>query len=206
MKIRHLILIAPTGALLLQIGCSTTSGSNGAANNTTCDLKAAPICKALDYTSLDSTPVSFMSDLFEPIIRPTCNTSSCHGTPLAQRTVDYPGAGLYLGPSFNNDTTDDLALRTMIVGELLGNSTTAPSEKIVVPNEPANSFLMLKLTGCQNTANLTCTVQSPEASETDTGCGDTMPAPCFAQMSNLTLSDAQIAIFARWIAQGANAD
>lgn len=206
MKIRHLILSAPALLVLPQIGCSTSSGNGTGSNNTTCDPKSPPTCKALDYTTLDSATVSFASDLFEPIIRPTCNTNSCHGIPLTQRTSDYPGAGLYLGPATTNDTTDDITLRTMIVGELLGNSTTAPSAKIVVPNQPANSFLMLKLTGCQNTANLSCTVQSADVSETDTGCGDTMPAPCFAQMSDLTLTDAQIATFARWIAQGANAD
>ena len=46
-------------------------------------------------------------------------------------------------------------------------------------------------------------VQSVSASETKPGCGDCMPPSRFTQTSNVALSDAQIATFARWIAQGA---
>jgi hypothetical protein len=109
-----------------------------------------------------------------------------------------------LGPLASDSATPvDDALLATINGELLAASATAPSMKIVTPSDPANSFLMLKLTGCENTKSLTCTVQSVTASETKAGCGDPMPPSCFAKTDSLTLTDVQIATFARWIAQGA---
>jgi hypothetical protein len=203
MKIRYLILAVPALLVLPQIGCSSTTGTSG--DSSDC-LKnpITPTCKTLDYTNLDSTPVSFKTDIFGPIIRPTCNSVACHGNPLSMKNADFPPGGLYLGPLASNNATpvDDTLLAT-INGELLAPSQTAPSMKIVAPSDPANSFLMLKLTGCENTKGLTCTVQSVMYSETKTGCGDPMPPSCFARTDSLTLSDAQIATFARWIAQGA---
>jgi hypothetical protein len=203
MRFVDLILAAPALFVLSQMGCS--SSGNGS-SDATCSANnpIMPTCKALDYTTLDTTAVSFKGDVFTAIIRPTCNSSACHGVPLAQSTGVYPGAGLYLGPAASdNSTTVDATLLATIWGELQRSSATAPSMKIVAPTDPANSFLMLKLTGCQNTKSLTCMVQSVSASETKTGCGDSMPPSCFAQSSNVALSDAQIATFARWIAQGA---
>src|SRR3978361_1030037 len=79
MKIRYLI---PAGAALVvasQIGCSTSGGASG--GSTDClQTPITPTCKALDYTKLDATVVSFKTDVFGPIIRPTCNSVACQGS------------------------------------------------------------------------------------------------------------------------------
>jgi hypothetical protein len=203
MKIRYLLLAAPTVLLLPQVACSSSStpasGSSDCATN-----PITPTCKAISYANLDPTPVSFQNDILGPIIRPTCDSAGCHGTPLSNSSANFPVAGLYLGPASTSMVTPvDATLLATINSELMQSAKTAPSMKIVTPGDPANSFLMLKLTGCQNTKSLSCTVQSAMYSETKTGCGDAMPPSCFAQTYSLTLTDAEITTFARWIAQGA---
>lgn len=202
MGFRHLVLIVPSLFVLSAAGCSSTSSDSPGGSGGDCKKVT---CNALDYASLDATPVSFKNDIFTPILRPTCNTSSCHGLALAQKTADLPGAGLYLGPLDKDTvTTVDDNMMALINTELTGASRTAPSMKLAAAGDPANSFLMLKLTGCQNTKSLSCTVQSVTLSETKSGCGDTMPASCYTQMNGLTPpTQAQLTIIARWIAQGA---
>jgi len=202
MKFRYLVLVVPALAVLPVAACSSTSDSGSSGGSSNCKTVT---CKAVDYTNLDPTPVSFKDDIFTPIIRPTCNLSSCHG--LAAATPDLPGAQLYLGPMpKDNSVAVDANLMARINAELTGASHTAPAMKIVTPGDPANSFLMLKLTGCQNSKSLSCTVQSVTLSETKAGCGDTMPPSCFAEMpaNQVTLpTEAQLTTIARWIAQGA---
>jgi len=202
MKFRHLVLIVPSLLALPLAACSSTStaGSGGSSG----DCKTVT-CKAIDYTNLDATPVSFKNDIFTPIIRPTCNTSSCHGLPLNRATADLPGAHLYLGPQPTDSSVPiDDNLMGQINTELTSASHTAPTMKIAAAGDPANSFLMLKLTGCQNSKGLSCTLQSADISETKSGCGDTMPPTCYSQMNDVTPpSEAQLTTIARWIAQGA---
>jgi len=204
MKIRYLILATPALLVLPQIGCSSTASPSGSGSTDCMKNPITPTCKTVALGDTTTPVVSFKTDIFGPIIRPTCNSAACHATTLAQRTADFPPAGLYLGPAASDNATQitDTLLST-INGELLLSSKTAPSMKIVAPGDPTQSFLMLKLTGCQNTKSLACTVQSPTLSETMSGCGDTMPPSCFAQSNSVALSDAQIATIGRWIAQGA---
>ena len=204
MKFRHLVLMVPSLIALPIAACSSTSNTPAGGSGGDCKTVT---CNALDYTNLDPTPVSFKNDIFTPIIRPTCNTSSCHGLNPMYATADLPGAHLYLGPlATDTVTTVDDTLMAQINNELVGASQTAPSIKIAAAGDPANSFLMLKLTGCQNSKSLSCTVQSADLSETKTGCGDTMPPSCYAQDPTNKLTpptQAQLMTIARWIAQGA---
>ncbi len=208
MKFRHLVWILPSLVMLPVAACSsTTSGTNGTGGTSSGGDCKTITCNAIDYTNLDPTPVSFKDDIFTPIIRPTCNSSSCHGLTVAQGTADLPGARLYLGPiSADTITPIDDNLMATINAELVGNAHTAPSLKIAAAGDPAHSFMLLKLTGCQNSQGLSCTLQSADLSETKSACGDTMPPSCYTQMSEGTVvppTTAQLTIIARWIAQGA---
>jgi hypothetical protein len=75
--------------------------------------------------------------------------------------------------------------------------------KIVAPTDPVNRFLMLELTGCQDTKNPSGMVQSVSASETKTGFGHSMPPSGFAQDVERSRERRADRAFGRWIAQGA---
>ncbi len=77
-------------------------------------------------------------------------------------------------------------------------SKTAPSMNLVTAGNPAQSFMMLKLDGCQDSAGLTCTPQPGAVSSS--ACGDPMP-----QASPILTSDERN-LFRRWIAQGAQSN
>jgi len=197
MKIQHLFLI-PSVLATLALGCAS---SDKKAADDGCPNNPQITCKAVSAAASMGADVSFKNDVFMPIMHSTCNSIVCHSTPPSQAVGDYPPAGLYLGPGDQDPdsavTPDVLA---QVVMDLQAKSKTAPTMNIVTPGDPASSFLMLKLSGCQNTASLACTVQSKSLSETKTGCGDTMPPTCAGLPA---LTDAQVATFARWIAQGA---
>ncbi|MBX3126128.1 MAG: hypothetical protein KF718_05405 [Polyangiaceae bacterium] len=155
-----------------------------------------------DYAAFDGqTPaVSFEADVM-PIFRRACGFSVCHGS------ATKPAASLFLGPrcpSQKDDptcTTDgpDDAGRQAIIDAILGvASSTAPAMDIVSANDPANSFLMLKMDGCHDSAGLTCTPQP--GAKGDDPCGDAMP------QTSSSLCDDERDVVRRWIAQGAKND
>jgi hypothetical protein len=159
-------------------------------------------------TDLMNPVVSFKTDLYPSVIRPTCATITCHGAkPGADAASSAPGtypmAELYLGPPSSDTTTPtDAALMTTIITSLKAASKTAPAVKIVAPGDPGNSFLVAQIYGCQNEHGYTCSVDSKWASFvhcTTSACGDVMPDPLEAAQ----LSVAQKDTFRRWIAQGA---
>jgi hypothetical protein len=69
---------------------------------------------------------------------------------------------------------------------------------LVAAADPAQSFMMLKMDGCQDAAGLSCTPQ-PGAVGTN-ACGDSMP------QSSPILSRDERDLFRRWIAQGAQSN
>lgn len=90
----------------------------------------------------------------------------------------------------------DLAGRQEIIDAIVGvASKTAPEMPIVTAGSPEQSFLMLKMDGCHNSAGLACTPRP--GAKTNDPCGDSMP-----QTSGL-LCDNERTIVRRWIAQGA---
>jgi hypothetical protein len=97
---------------------------------------------------------------FRQAVEPTlagCSTSTCHST--ATTAVGYPGGQQ---PDFSGGPP---ALRAV----LLGKSLEDPSMPLVAPGDPGGSFLWLKVTGRQASA---------DCSRGDLGwCGDPMGAP-----------------------------
>jgi hypothetical protein len=162
-----------------------------------CKTEKAEVCPSscpYDYASFEAgEPVSFKDEVF-PLMRQSCAKNTCHG-PTDPTKAD---GKLYLGPPASDQTVIiDLALRQQVGANLVGkDSATAPAMKIVAAGDPANSFLMLKVDGCQETAGLAC--KSPD--DKVSGCGDRMPD------GDDGLCEPQRDVFRRWIKQGAVID
>lgn len=119
-----------------------------------------------------------------PFFSTMCAFVGCHDGNTKQ-------AGLFLGPNFLDGPASS-AVRAEVHASLLAQSTTAPVMRRVTPFDPAKSFLMVKITGCQNQLGLEC-----GGAVRGKPCGDRMPA-----LSD-ELPDDKKAMLARWIAKGA---
>lgn len=176
-----------------QAACSSDSEPNTEPEPAIAFCGVADTCPP-DTTGVDLTStVSFRADVFEPIFQTSCNDRLCHGHQTLSR------GGLWLGPS-SGEVPDEL-LET-VIATLLEPSSTAPAMKNVEPGDPARSFLMLKVDGCQNRAGLDCEPQ--EGSLCDADCGDGMPqydSPETNEVFPLTVE--QRHTIRAWIAQGA---
>jgi hypothetical protein len=208
------------GALLTACGSDKTqpTGTGGAPGNGpgTCGTD----CVHIDYSCYENMPtVSFKTDLL-PMFGLACVQGDCHGA-----YENAPRAGLNLGykctfdtnakwkctfptaPDPSGDMTkpapDDPILAT-IYASVTGVAATVTdgSVKRVVPGDPANSFLMLKLADQQNSMGYTCMNQDP-SHETPPApkCGVSMPQSqeLYCQGAYRPRFDA----IATWIAQGA---
>ncbi len=171
---------------------------------------SASLCgTCVEPTAIDlTTPtVSFTTDIFEGILRPSCNASTCHGAPTGRDpNGNYPAAQLYLGATSDNlyEVTIDAALMTTVIGNLKADSKTTPGTKIVNPGSPETSFVVAKIYRCQNERGLTCKEQSGKLPLhcSTSACGDPMP-PLDKAGQIVQLSEEQKNTFRRWIAQGA---
>jgi hypothetical protein len=119
-----------------------------------------------------------------PFFSFTCAFHGCHDS-LTRK------AGLYLGSNFV-EGIPDAAVGAEALASLLSKSTTAPALFRVKAFEPGNSFVLIKLQGCQNHLGLDCPDGLPAAP-----CGNTMP-----YLSPELRAD-QKSLIARWIAEGA---
>jgi hypothetical protein len=109
----------------------------------------------------------------EPLFRASCGIgASCHATAQS--------AG---GVQLVTDATYDSAA---LLERLKQKSTHEPSMALVKPGDPANSFLIHKVTG--DFTGLACAA---------TSCGERMP------QRSTPLSDDDIAMLQEWIQQGA---
>lgn len=167
-------------AAAVSIACSSSSQSPGT---------SPAACDSVDYSTFDgqNPAVSFRNDVL-PIQRRACAFSSCHGKLVGSQVE------MYLGPNVSDPAPDDATIAD-IIATMKAPSATAPSMPRVTPGDAQNSFLMLKLDGCQGEANLTCQVQAGALSNNP--CGDTMPR------SGDRLSRAERDVYRRWIIQGA---
>ncbi len=180
-------MIGPKHALAAALSTALVGACGGPEDEPTkCEAPACPV----DVAGMDlTTPkVGFTSQVL-PLFRRSCGLSStCHGSPTSS------ASDLYLGPK-QSDTTTAIDPAKLVAGLLNVPSKTAPSLALVKPSDPAQSFLMLKVDGCQNAAGLACTPQ-PKA-KSGTPCGDRMP------QSSGVLCHEDRDLVRRWIAQGA---
>lgn len=185
------LLIALFAALFGVVGCSCS------------DQEEAPPPKGqcFDYSSWSGgTPTVTALELFADapqagVIRRACNAISCHGADRA------PKGQLYLGPPLYDSTQTPIQMTTLEITTVLSNvvaaaSHTAPGLKLIAPNDPQNSFLMMKLDGCLDAVKAECTSTQPGAFTTNP-CGDFMP------QTGYPLEATDRDKIRRWIAQGA---
>jgi len=191
-------------------------GGMGTAGAGTAGGAATGACNAVNFAAYASMPpVSFVNDLL-PIFGQGCTASDCHN-------VHDKKAGLNLGykcnydpmatwkctfPAMSADPTDvtmpapdDPATQAAMLASLLGPSSTVNGGAMmrVKPGDPANSFIVLKLSDQQNSKGLACTNQDPTRDMTP--CGGFMPltGTAFCEGTSRPRFDAIVA----WIAQGA---
>jgi hypothetical protein len=116
-----------------------------------------------------SCPRSFKRDVI-PILAQSCASQMCHGDPQ-----------------------NDLRLRLVVsdpdavYAELQRDSVAAKGAKLVVPGDPAKSFLYAKIVGDQDAYTDMCTMP---------GCGETMPP-------GSKIPSVQRDTIQQWIAEGA---
>lgn len=204
-----LIALALTAVV---VGCSSDPADTDSDGSADADADGAtePYCGPantcpVDVTGVDlDTPVvSFKADVF-PIFQRTCNDNLCHGAPPAR----YLMADLELGPADGADATDE-ELANIVADLTTKDSAVAPAgTKNVVPGDWQNSFLMLKVDGCQNDAGLACAgnTEAQEDSVCEKSCGDGMPQIDTGKEGEFPLSDADRTTIRRWIHQGALAN
>ena len=131
-------------------GCSDsgTGGSGGSA----CEEIGADGC--FDYACYEPSKdtVTFSGDVL-PVFEQSCALSaSCHGNPLSPSGP--AGYQPYLGEVNPETTPSDVDLIFMVnVG---ADSVRAPSMKIIDPGKPETSFLMHKMDGDLDCAELAC--------------------------------------------------
>lgn len=125
-----------------------------------CSLGSCPVA---DPMAMAGVNVSFKNDLV-PALQRNCNDAPCHGSPRGS------GADLYLSEPAPA-VVDPGAMLARLVGV---PSKTAPALHLVEPGDPARSFLVAKVEGCQENFGFSCTRQA-RASAGSGPCGDTMP-------------------------------
>jgi hypothetical protein len=162
----------------------TSGGGGSSVSSDQCRLEGCPV---VDDAGAGGPQVSFRQDLM-PAIQRNCSDAPCHG-----KEVDG-AAELFLGPPLPAAVDVSSVIRR-IVGV---SSRTAPELRLIAPGDPENSFLLLKVEGCQNTGGLTC--QALLGARSGQPCGDTMPQAarplCNKERANLR----------SWIRQGAQDD
>jgi len=133
----------------------------------------------------EGPPVSFRQDLL-PAIQRNCSDVPCHGKETGG------AAGLFLAPP-----PPAAADASGVLGRLVGvPSRTASGLRLIAPGDPSQSFLVIKVEGCQNALGLTCTAQP--GAVTAGPCGDTMP------QGARPLCNAERVFLRHWIRQGAS--
>jgi|GEM_PF-1116446 len=183
-----------------------TTGSGGELAYTFCGPvdTCPPNIDAVDMT----TPVSFRNDIYTPFFFPGCIGAGCHGN------VDSSSADLYFGTP-GTSSTDPIPLTdaeiTALIAQLKGPAVVAPSAMNVVAGNWEDSFLMMKLDGCQSQHGVACD-QDNTWFETynlcEQTCGDGMPlseGDAINPIPFATTPDQQVAVHKvrAWIAQGA---
>jgi hypothetical protein len=107
---------------------------------------------------------------------------------------------------------DDAAQQALVTYLTTSMSKVSPSTPLVSPGNWQNSFMMMKLDGCQNQMGLDCTPEAVDSSmvcEASEGvyapCGDGMPQSegTATSPTPYPLESAALTKFRAWIQQGA---
>jgi hypothetical protein len=160
---------------------------------------AGPSCNTdYDRIAADTTPTSFIADVM-PIFQISCTASQCHcntdTTPNCLR-VPWPP---YLGVSVGSDVTRAIA-DTVYASLVNVPSSIAQGVMLVAPGNPAESFLVQKISNTQNSQCHDCALTLPGASPP---CGSQMPNVGDELCTAGSDGQARFDTIARWIAQGA---
>lgn len=194
----HGITALVVAALPWSVACSSEDPGSGGNKPSNGNEPALSFCGPADTCPPDTTgvdlttPVSFRDDIYGPIFQQGCNSITCHSS---QGT---PRGGVWLGQLTGEPSE---AMLESIIAGLVQPSATAPEMKNVEPGKPEESFLMLKIDGCQDHAGLSCTVQ--EGALCDTPCGDGMPQFDNPPDEIYPLTVEERHTIRAWIAQGA---
>lgn len=176
------IVSAFSGLLLLTACYKDVDPDTGANGDEPC----------FDYASYVPYPdITFSVDVM-PLLQRHCNDAICHGGLPSEAK-----AKLWLGTPEGELATAEV--RQLVLSQLVSiRSLTEPNVGLVIPRKPAESFLMLKLDGCQNDPSFQCTPQPTPISNEP--CGDRMPQGADA------LGETELDMFRSWIALGARND
>ncbi len=184
-----------SSAALLGSGCSSDEPSGDGDSTVPYTFCAPaetcpPSVAGVDF----DTPVSFKTDIYDAFLVNSCGGGSgCH----ASATLTGLALGTPAAPLNPSDVVADLKART---SEISGT-------KNVIPGDWENSFLMMKLDGCQNQSGLTCNSNAGSLvlSVCDQPCGDGMPQSegDTANPNAYPLTKAQRDKVRAWIMQGA---
>jgi hypothetical protein len=122
-----------------------------------------------------TTAVSFRTDIYTPFFFAGCVGAGCHGSPTAS------SANLYLGTPGTSSTEPlplDDAQITALITQLKGPANIAPTATNVIAGDWENSFLMMKLDGCQSQHGMACDQENESLATNnlcEQVCGDGMP-------------------------------
>lgn len=154
------LVLVSTVAFSSLAACSSSSSTASSSGSGEMDAGPTP----------PGQPRSFKRDVV-PIFAAFCASPSCHGDPNSTRV------GIHL---LVNDTD-------AVYTELQRESPTAKGAKLVVPGNPAKSFLFAKINGDEGDFDSMCTVPA---------CGENMPPGSkIPSMDRDTVS--------QWITEGA---
>jgi len=158
-----------------------------------------------DVTGADlTTAVSFKTDI-NPILFEACSGGSgCHQTP------DTTGLAFSMGSP--KMALDDASQQALVQYLTSSNSKIAPSTPLVTGGNWQNSFLMMKIDGCQNHMGLSCapaplvtSIACVDVDENPYPCGDGMPQSEGTTTSPVPypLAPDKVTKIRAWIQQGA---
>lgn len=144
---------------------------------------AVEVC-SVDYSSVPSTgPVVSFSEDVVPLLQANCSIATCHRSASAAGGFDT-GPELREVPVLPQSEIDALYQR------LLATPVATTDIPHVRPGVVGESFLMLKLDGCQNVSGLDCSALGGN-------CGNQMPRNADP------LEEEKLRVVREWIAQGA---
>jgi hypothetical protein len=197
------LLLGAFGLVSAACGGSSSSGSSG-----------SPTSDCVEDANYGTTPaVNFKTDVL-PIFQGSCGLSTaCHGCDgVGTPGCTTPGYQPFLGVSLADPpmTTGQIAAiissavgqpailqPSAIDGSMVGNSDMS----IIKASDPANSFMMYKLSGSfpttPDSTEVTCSTLTCAAAQS---CGGAMPS------GGPALAASDIATIGRWIAPGATTD